>query len=202
MEGDRMNEEKVQELVRELLEAIGENPNDPELKETPRRIADMYKLCLQGKKVDPRKFLKRTLPTKHSEMITTKGIKFFSLCPHHLLPWFGKAYIAYIPNGRIIGLSKFISLVEVLSQRFQLQETFTSEIADLIWEELQPFGVMVVVKALHTCTFIRGRYDYSVMSRNEMITVTSALRGVFRWHEAPRIEALRLFFGGERDDKI
>ena len=197
-----MNEARVRKLVRELLEAIGENPDDPELKETPRRIADMYKLCLKGKHVDPRQFLKRTLPTEHSELIATKGIKFFSLCPHHLLPWFGKVYIAYIPRGKIIGLSKFISLVEALSQRLQLQETFTSTIADLIWEELKPLGVMVVVKALHTCTFIRGRYDYSVMSRNEMITVTSALRGVFRWHEAPRNEALRLFFGGDRDDTI
>lgn len=189
--------DEIEKCVKDLLKLIGEDPEDPELKETPRRVADMYELCLQGKKVDPAKFLERTLPTEHNEMVAVKGIRFFSLCPHHLMPWFGKAYIAYVPHDKILGLSKFISLVEVLSQKLQLQETLTGEIANLINEHLNPLGVMVVVKAIHTCTFIRGRFDYSTMTRTSMETVTSALRGVFLWHQTPRTEALRLFFEGE-----
>lgn len=193
---------EVEKIVKRLLEAIGEDPEDPELKETPRRIADMYKLCLKGKNVDPAQYLSRPLPTTHNEMIALQGIDFFSLCPHHLLPWFGKVYIAYIPNGKIVGLSKFYSLVEAVSQRLQLQERMTSTIADLIQENLRPYGTMVVVRALHTCTFIRGRYDYSTMSRISMHTVTSALRGVFLWHETPRKEALELFFKSEKTENF
>ena len=176
-----------------MITLIGLDPDDPELKETPRRIADMYKLCTKSCEVDPAKFLSRTLPTEHNELVVLRGINFFSLCPHHFLPWFGKVYIAYIPHHKILGLSKFISLVEVMSQRFQLQETLTSDLANLIVKHLDPKGVMVIVKARHTCTFIRGRYDYSTMTSTAMETVTSAVRGLFLSVEAPRNEALKLF---------
>jgi len=191
------DEKQVKSSIRELLDALG--CTGDEFEDTPRRIVDMYKRCFKGFEEDPKKYLERTIPTKNQEMVVVKDIEFFSLWPHHLLPYFGSVHIAYVPNKKLLGISKFHSLVECVAAKPQLQEELTSELADLIWESLEPMGVMVVIEALHTCTFIRGRYDYSMMSRTSQKTITSALRGVFAWHATPRMEALMLFKGGEKN---
>ena len=185
-----MNE--LQRTIRKLIELIGEDPNDPELRETPRRIADMYRDALKGRNVDPKKFLQRKLPTTHHEIVIVKDIEFFSFCIHHLMPFFGKVHIAYIPNEQIVGLSKFWSLVQAYAQRLQIQERLTSQIADAINSELKPYGVMVICEAQHTCMMIRGRYDYSVASRTDAKTITSAVRGVFSWNPSAKEEVLKL----------
>jgi len=182
--------ERLEKLLQSVLEELG--LEGPEYDETPRRIADALMLCTRGLCEDPRKYLERTLPTEHKEMVVIRPIGFFCVCPHHLWPYYGEVSIAYIPSGKIAGLSKFHSLVECITGKPMLQEELTSEIADIIDEMLKPVGVMVVVEAKHTCMYARGRYDYSVMTPVEERTVTSALRGVFLTAETPRMEALRL----------
>jgi len=191
--------DKLEKHIRKLLELIGEDPDDPELVETPRRIADMYRDFLRYKDVDPRVYLKRKLPTTHRELVMVRDIEFFSLCKHHLMPFFGKVHIAYIPHDYIVGLSKFWSLVQAYAHRLQIQETLTKQIADAIMQELRPFGVMVVCEAIHTCMYIRGRYDFSINSRTMAKTVTSAIRGVFEWNPSAKQEVLSLLQISEKE---
>jgi len=186
MKRDKTLEMVVEQLLKHLRLA------GDEYKETPRRVSDMLHLCTEGMNKNCKEYMGRLLPYKHKEMIAIKHIEFFSLCPHHLMPYFGEVDVAYIPAGCIVGLSKFHSLVECVASKPQLQEALTSEIANTIDETLHPLGCMVIVEAQHTCMFIRGRYDYSQMSRVHEKTITSALRGIMLSTEGPRMEALKL----------
>ena len=173
-----------------ILEAIGENPERPGLKSTPDRIASMYEELFSGLSRDPAEQLKKVLGEDHREMVLVKNIPFFSMCEHHFLPFFGKAHVAYIPMGkRVTGLSKLVRVVDILSRRPQLQERLTTQVAHTITKVLNPRGVLVVIEAEHMCITIRG------VRKPGSVTVTSAVRGIFRTNESTRIEAMSLIKG-------
>ena len=178
---------RVQALVRELLEAIGEDPNRAGLVETPRRVADMYVELFEGNDVDPGEHLRVTFEAGHDEMVMVRDIAFTSLCEHHLVPFVGFAHVAYLPGpeGKITGLSKLARLVEGYARRLQVQERMTTEIVETIERELQPRGSIVVIEAEHFCMSMRG------VKKDGMTTVTSAVRGVFRDDAKTRAEALQ-----------
>ena len=179
---------RIEAAVREILEAVGENPDREGLLETPHRVARMYAEVFSGLKTDPRIHLKKTFEQKYDEMVIVKDIRFESCCEHHLLPFFGKAHIAYLPNGRVVGLSKLARVLEVISKRPQVQERITEELADILMEELNPRGVGVILEASHTCMTIRG------VRKPESITTTSAMRGTFRENPITRQEFLTLVY--------
>ena len=182
-----INKNKIEKAVRQILEAIGENPKRKDLLETPRRVADMYEEIFSGIKQDPEKELEVILEQKHHEIILLRGIPLYSVCEHHLLPFTGKVNIAYIPkNGRVTGLSKLARVVDILSRRPQVQERLTTQIAEIIMGKLNPLGVMVVIEAEHLCMSMRGVKKPGVM------TVTSAVRGIFKENQKTRSEALAL----------
>jgi GTP cyclohydrolase IA len=182
-----MNKNKIEKAVRQILEAIGENPKRKDLLETPRRVADMYEEIFSGIKQDPEKELEVILEQKHHEIILLRGIPLYSVCEHHLLPFTGRVNIAYIPkNGRVTGLSKLARVVDILSRRPQVQERLTTQIAEIIMGKLNPLGVMVVIEAEHLCMSMRGVKKPGVM------TVTSAVRGIFKENQKTRSEALAL----------
>lgn len=182
-----MNKIKIEKAVRQILEAIGENPKRKDLLETPRRVAQMYEEIFSGIKEDPEKELEVILDQKHNEIILLRGIPLYSVCEHHLLPFLGKANIAYIPkNGRVTGLSKLARVVDVLSRRPQVQERLTTQIAEIVMSKLKPLGVMVVIEADHLCMSMRG------VRKPGTMTVTSAVRGIFKEDEKTRSEALAL----------
>ena len=192
-----MKENKIaKQKAKELLEALNLNVVE-ELAETPRRIADLYEDMLVGMNIDIRQFFKRTLPTKHNEMVIVKNIESVSMCEHHFWPFFGKVHIAYVPQNKIVGLSKFISAVRAVSRKPQLQERMTTELANAIDECLQPKGCMVITEGIHTCMLVGGRYDFGFPAHTSAKTITSAVRGVFLTFEPPRQEALKLIYGGE-----
>jgi GTP cyclohydrolase I len=174
--------ERIAAAVREILLAIGENPEREGLRETPERVARMYEEMFSGLRKDPAVVLRKTFTEKYDEMVLVKNIGFESMCEHHLLPFFGKAHIAYVPNGRIVGLSKLARIVEILSRRPQVQERMTEELADLVMQELDARGVGVVVEASHTCMAIRG------IRKADSVCTTSALRGVFLTNQSTRSE--------------
>ncbi len=184
---------ELEATIRKLIELIGEDPESIELKATPKRVAEMYEEILSGRNVDPADILAETYEADHDEMVMVSGIRFSSMCEHHLLPFFGVAHVAYIPNlsGRIVGISKLAKLVEALAMRLQVQERMTKEIAESIVAQLKPQGVMVVVEAEHLCMAIRG-----VKSPGSKV-VTSSVRGRFRKDPLTRSEALQLI-GRER----
>lgn len=194
----KKKETQAEQCVREFLEAIGLGSTKQELRETPRRISDLYKDMTEGLKIDIKQFFNRPLPTEHNEMVVVKDIEFVSMCEHHFWPFFGKVHIAYIPQGRIVGLSKFVSAVRAISRRPQLQERMTSELANAIHDCLKPLGCMVIVEGIHTCMLVGGRYDYGFPAHTGAKTKTSAVRGVFLTFSAPREEAMTLIYGGER----
>ena len=179
---------RIEAAVREILEAVGENPDREGLLETPHRVARMYAEVFSGLKTDPRIHLKKTFEQKYDEMVIVKDIRFESCCEHHLLPFFGKAHIAYLPNGRVVGLSKLARVLEVISKRPQVQERITEELADILMEELNPRGVGVILEASHTCMTIRG------VRKPESMTTTSAMRGTFRENPITRQEFLTLVY--------
>jgi len=182
-----MDKLKIQKAVRQILEAIGENPKRQDLLETPRRVAEMYEEIFSGIKQDPEKELEVILEQKHHEIILLRGIPLYSVCEHHLLPFFGQANIAYIPkNGRVTGLSKLARVVDILARRPQVQERLTTQIAEIVMSKLKPLGVMVVVEAEHLCMSMRG------IRKPGTMTVTSAVRGIFKDNEKTRAEALAL----------
>ena len=186
-----MDLKKIETGVRLIIEGIGEDPNRPGIKETPKRVALMYQEILGGLHQDPAGQLQVIDGEKHDEMVLIKNIPLYSICEHHFLPFAGIAHVAYIPKaGRIVGLSKIARVVEMLSQRLQVQERLTKEIADLIDTTLKPLGVMVVMEAEHMCMSMRGAKTPQAM------TVTSAVRGVFRSCNATRAEAMNLIRGG------
>ena len=184
-----VNHERIRAAVREILLAVGEDPDREGLVETPDRVARMYAELFSGLHADPRELLRKTFTEKYNEMVTVKDIEFASLCEHHLLPFMGKAHVAYIPNGKIVGLSKLARAVEMLSRRPQVQERMTEELADLLVNELSPRGVAVILEATHTCMTIRGvRKPSSVM-------MTSAMRGAFLSLQATRNEFMSHVYG-------
>jgi GTP cyclohydrolase I len=182
-----VDHERVKGLVRELLEAIGEDPNREGLLETPRRVADMYVELFEGIEVDPGEHLRVTFEAGHDEMVMVRDIPFTSLCEHHLVPFVGLAHVAYLPGpeGRITGLSKLARLVEGFARRLQVQERMTTEIAEAMERELNPRGSIVVIEAEHFCMSMRG------VKKAGATTVTSAVRGAFRSDAASRAEALQ-----------
>ncbi len=186
-----MNLKKIEQGVKLILEGVGEDPSRPGLKQTPKRVARMFAEILGGTGEDPKAQLGALQEEKHDEMVLIKNIPLYSMCEHHLLPFAGRAHIAYIPKeGRIVGLSKIARVVDILSRRLQVQERLTKQIADLINEKLKPLGVMVVIEAEHMCMSMRG------VKKPRSITVTSAVRGSFRNNAATRAEALTLIYGG------
>lgn len=181
------NKIKIMNAVRDILEAVGEDPDRAGLIETPKRVANMYEEMFAGLDSDPKQHLKLFDETSNDEMVIVRDIPFSSMCEHHLLPFIGKAHIAYIPsNNKIIGLSKFARIVDNFAKRPQVQERLTSDIADFLNDNLQPKGVAVVVEAEHTCMTIRGA------KASGSKTQTSALRGIMRNDARTRAEALAL----------
>jgi len=182
-----MDKNKIKRAVRMILEAIGENADREDLKKTPERVAEMYAEIFSGISKDPAKELEVLLSEKHHEIVLLKDISLYSVCEHHLLPFIGKAHIAYIPkNNRVTGLSKIARVVEILSKRLQVQERLTTEIAEILTKKLKPMGVMVIIEAEHLCMSMRG------VKKSGVLTVTSAVRGVFKENQKTRAEALAL----------
>jgi len=181
------DQKKIEKAVRMILEAIGENPDRDGLKETPARVARMYEEIFSGINEDPETHLCKIFPESHEEMVIVKDIPLYSVCEHHLLPFYGKAHVAYIPReGKVTGLSKLARVVEGFAKRPQLQERLTSQIADTIMKRLNPFGVLVVIEAEHMCMTFRG------VKKPGSKTITSAVRGLFRKNDATRSEAFSL----------
>ena len=186
-----IDQARIEKAVREILIAIGEDPDRDGLLDTPARVARMYAEIFSGLHEDPSDHLRVTFEAGHDEMVMVRDIPMYSACEHHMLPWVGKAHLAYIPNddGRVIGLSKFARLVDGFARRPQVQERLTSQVADALQAKLEPKGVMVVIEAEHLCMSMRG------VRKPGASTVTSAVRGLFRTNTATRFEAMRLIDG-------
>lgn len=187
-----MDKAKIEEGVRLILEGIGEDPDREGLLKTPARVARMYEEVFAGLAEDPHRHFVTTFDEGHQEMVLERDIPFYSMCEHHLVPFFGKAHIAYIPavDGRICGLSKLARLLDAFAKRPQVQERLTSQVADTLMEELHPQGVLVVLEAEHLCMSMRG------VKKPGSKTTTSAVRGVFERRHATRSEALNLILRG------
>ena len=183
-----MDKAKIEEGVRLILEGIGEDPAREGLLETPARVARMYEEVFAGLTEDPARHFETTFDEHHEEMVLVRDIPFYSMCEHHLVPFFGKAHVAYIPaaDGRICGLSKLARLVEAFAKRPQVHERLTAQVADTLIAELNPQGVIVVIEAEHLCMSMRG------VKKPGAKTITSAVRGAFEKSQATRAEALSL----------
>ena len=181
-----INQEKIAAGVRLMLEGLGEDPQREGLRDTAERVARMYVELLQGLHEDPRDHLTVVFDEQHDEMVLVKDVPFSSLCEHHLLPFHGKVHAAYIPRGKVVGLSKIARVIESFARRLQVQERMTSQIADLLMEELGAQGVGVVIEASHTCMSMRG------IKKPGALMVTSAMRGTFKSNQATRSEFLSL----------
>jgi GTP cyclohydrolase I len=188
---DGVDQARAEAAVRELLIAVGEDPDRPGLRETPARVARAYAETFAGLWQDPAEILSTTFDEGHQELVLVKDIPMYSTCEHHLVPFHGRAHIGYIPgpDGRVTGLSKLARLVEVYARRPQVQERMTGQIADALQETLQPRGTLVVIEAEHLCMAMRG------IRKPGSITVTSAVRGIFRQSAATRNEAMSLVLG-------
>jgi GTP cyclohydrolase I len=187
-----IDHERIHRAVREILFAVGEDPDREGLRETPARVARMYAEMFSGLHEDPRIHLKKFFTEKYDEVVLVREISFNSVCEHHMLPFVGKAHIGYLPKGRVVGLSKLARVVEGVARRPQVQERMTEQIADLLMEELQARGVAVVVEAVHTCMTVRG------IRKPGSMCVTSALKGAFRSNPSTRAELLTLIYGDRR----
>lgn len=181
-----MDSKAIEAGVRLLLEGIGEDPDRPGLQDTPARVAALYAEIFSGIAHDPAAVIKCVPEEHHDEIVLIRDIPFYSVCEHHLLPFHGRAHVAYLPAGAVVGLSKIARVVDVVAKRPQLQERLTTEVADTLMEALAPKGVMVVVEAEHLCMTMRG------IKAPGSETVTSAVRGSFRTKSATRAEALAL----------
>ena len=181
-----VDHEKVKEAVKMLLEGIGEDVNREGLLETPERIARMYEEICGGMDEDAATHLSKVFSVDNNEMVLEKDIVFYSTCEHHLMPFYGKAHVAYIPDGKVAGLSKLARTVEVYARRLQIQEKMTGQIADAVMEHLQPKGVMVMLEAEHMCMTMRG------VKKPGSKTVTVAARGVFKDNEALQNQFFRM----------
>ncbi len=178
---------KTEDLVRQLLENVGEDPNREGLLETPERVARMYEFLTKGYRQDVKMVINGAVfREKYSEMVIVRDIDFFSLCEHHIIPFYGKVHVAYIPSGRIIGLSKIPRIVEMFARRLQVQERLTQQIAETLFDNLKPQGVGVVVEARHLCMIMRG------VEKHNSVATTSSMLGVFRENVKTRTEFLTL----------
>ena len=182
---------RIEKAVREILAGVGEDPDREGLLETPGRVARMYAEMFSGLRQDPREHTKKFFTEKCDEVVLVRDITFTSMCEHHLLPFSGKAHIGYLPNGKVIGLSKLARVVDVVSRRPQVQERMTDTIADLLIEELNVKGVAVVVEASHSCMTIRG------VRKPGSMCVTSAMKGLFRTNQSSRSEVMTLIYGNK-----
>jgi GTP cyclohydrolase I len=178
--------EAIKSAVRTILAAVGEDPDRPGLRETPRRVAQMYEEMFSGLFLQPERHLSITFPETYDEMVLVRDIPFTSMCEHHLLPFSGVAHVAYIPNGKVTGLSKLARVVDEVARRPQVQERMTQTIADMINDRLHTTGVAVVIRAEHSCMSIRG------IRKPGSTTVTSALRGTFKTNDSTRAEFMSL----------
>ena len=190
--GQSVDLDRIEAAVAEILVALGEDPSRDGLQETPARVARMYAEVCSGLHEDPADYLIRTFDLEHDEMVMVRDIPVYSLCEHHLLPFFGVAHVAYIPQkgGMITGLSKLARLVDSFSRRLQIQERLTSQVAGAIQRTLEPQGTLVVVEAEHLCMSMRG------VQKPGAVTVTSAVHGVFRDEVSTRLEAMRFIEKG------
>lgn len=187
MPGQNMDTEKIEKAVAMLLEAIGENPQREGLVDTPARVARMYREIFAGLNEKPHEFLQVSFTEYHDELVMVKDIPLYSMCEHHLLPFYGKAHVAYIPRGgKVVGISKLARVTESFARRPQLQERLTSQIADCINDTLNPYGVAVVIQAEHMCMTMRG------IRKPGALTVTSAVRGIFESRASSRAEVFSL----------
>lgn len=189
--GDDIQQDAIANAIRAILEGVGEDVSREGLIDTPERVARMYAEVFGGLRVDPESVISTVFSDEnHDEMVLVKDIAFYSMCEHHLLPFHGRAHVAYLPKGRLTGLSKLARLVEAFARRPQLQERLTTQIADTLMEGLKPHGALVVVEAEHLCMSMRG------VKKPGSITVTSAVRGTFCDMDATRAEAFSLIYGG------
>lgn len=189
---NRIDQEKIAVGIRMVLEAIGEDPDREGLRDTAKRVAKMYSDLFQGLYEDPRDHLTVLFDEQHDEMVLVKDVPFYSMCEHHLLPFEGQAHVAYLPRGKVVGLSKIVRVVEGFARRPQVQERLTSQIADLMMEELDAHGAAVVIEASHTCMTMRG------VKKPGSNVVTSAMRGIFKTSEATRNEFMSLVLNHHR----
>ena len=181
------------DLVAEMIRRLGDDPEREGMRKTPERVAEAMAFLTKGYAEKPEAVLDDALfEESHQNMVLVKDIEVYSMCEHHLLPFFGKAHVAYVPDGRIVGLSKLARLVEVFARRFQVQERLTEQIAQALWETTQPLGVAVVVEAHHLCMMMRG------VEKQNSVTITSAMRGVFLDDQRTRDEFLRLTTSAHR----
>jgi GTP cyclohydrolase I len=180
---------RIEKAVREILLAIGEDPDREGLLKTPNRVARAYAEMISGLKSDPRVHLHTVFHERYQEVVLLRDIPFHSICEHHLLPFMGHAHVAYIPDGKVVGLSKLARLVDGYARRPQVQERLTTQIADALMEELNPIGAACVIEAEHTCMTIRG------VRKHGSTMVTSELRGIFKKEPASRAEILSLMYG-------
>ncbi|HZK57498.1 MAG TPA: GTP cyclohydrolase I FolE [Clostridia bacterium] len=188
-----LDKERIEKAVKEILFAVGEDPNREGLIDTPRRIANMYEEIFSGLKEDPGSYLEiHFQQEKYEELVLIKDIPFYSVCEHHLVPFFGKAHVGYLPrNGKLTGLSKLARVVDVVSKRPQLQERLTTIVADTVQKQLEPYGVIVVLEAEHMCMTMRG------IKKPGSKTVTSAVRGVFATDPKSRSEVMSIINNSE-----
>jgi GTP cyclohydrolase IA len=192
-ESPTLTSASYEELAREMLIRLGEDPDREGLARTPERVHKAMQFLTRGYQQDPETILNGALFTEdYDEMVIVKDIEFFSMCEHHLLPFFGKAHVAYVPNGKVIGLSKIPRLVDVFARRLQVQERLTTEIADAIDEAIHPQGVGIILEAQHLCMMMRG------VEKQHSATVTSAMRGAFKSQQQTRNEFLSLVRKTER----
>jgi GTP cyclohydrolase I len=185
-----VDQPRIERAVREILAAIGEDPDREGLRETPARVARMYAELFSGLHDDPRVHLRKFFTEKYDEVVLVKDIAFHSMCEHHMLPFMGKAHIGYMPAGRVIGLSKLARVVEGVARRPQVQERMTETIADMLMTDLEAKGVAVVIEASHSCMTIRG------VRKPGSLCVTSAMKGIFRSNLSSRSEIMTLIYGG------
>ena len=183
---------RIEHAIREILSAIGEDPDREGLRGTPARVARMYAELFQGLHRDPRRHLSKSFSETCDEVVLVRNISFNSMCEHHLLPFMGTAHIAYLPGDRVVGLSKLARVVDEVAQRPQVQERMTEEIANLLVDELHAKGVAVVIEAVHTCMTIRG------VRKPGSLCVTSAMKGCFRTKASTRAEVMTLIYGDRR----
>ena len=184
-----VDQERIQRAVREILIAVGEDPDRAGLLETPARVGRMYAEMFAGLHSNPGRHLKRVFEETYDELVLVRDISFNSMCEHHLLPFIGVAHVGYLPRGKVVGLSKLARVVDEISRRPQVQERMTHQVANLIFEELDAKGVVVVIEAEHTCMSIRG------IRKPGSLCVTSAMKGIFRSNLSSRGEIMNLIYG-------
>ncbi len=177
---------RIEKAVGEILLAVGENPKREGLEETPKRVANMYAELLAGMHEDPQEHVTSVFHERYDEIVLLRDVPFYSVCEHHMMPFIGKIHIAYLPDGKVLGVSKLARIVDCFARRLQVQERLTTQVADIMMKKLRPLGVLVVIEAEHLCMSMRG------VRKPGVITVTSAVRGIFKQNQKTRMEAFSL----------